>query len=126
MRITLSALLVATCLLLCSSVASSNLLLPFPHPYRSVAVDLDPVWQMDFEGTGCEDGSGVGFYSCAVANGADPDCTTGQCPLEQTKSGFYQGADTIYMAQGYPDNPGNLTFTHYDIRKTRARLGLVT
>ena len=109
MRRILSVLALATLILGCSSVSSSGPLLPFPHPYRSVAGELTPIWKMDFEGTGCEDSSGVGFYSCAVANGADPDCSTGQCPLEGTLSGYLRGADTMYMAEGYPDDDGELT-----------------
>ena len=111
MRKILSVLALATLILGCSSVSSSGPLLPFPHPYRSADAysELTPIWKMDFEGTGCEDSSGVGFYSCAVANGADPDCSTGQCPLEGTLSGYLQGADTMYMAEGYPDDTGQLT-----------------
>jgi hypothetical protein len=109
MRRILSVLALATLILGCSSVSSSGPLLPFPHPYRSADGELTPIWKMDFEGTGCEDSSGVGFYSCAVANGADPDCSTGQCPLEGTLSGYLQGLDTMYMAEGYPDDTGELT-----------------
>lgn len=104
MRIALSVLLVANLISGCSSVASSGVLLPFPNPYRPVSgySESTPIWQMDFEGSGCDDGSSNAFYSCAVANGADPDCSTGSCPLEQTKSGFLQGIDTIQTAEPFP------------------------
>jgi hypothetical protein len=98
-----------------NNIASANGTLPFPSPYRSAGPapysESTPMWQMNFEGSGCDDSSSNAFYSCIAANGADPDCGSGtsQCPLEQTLSGDMKGDDTIRMSQYYPSSAATLT-----------------
>ena len=97
-----------------ATMTSANGTLPFPSPYRAGPApysESTPMWQMNFEGSGCDDSSSNAFYSCIAANGADPDCGAGtsQCPLEQTLSGDMKGDDTIRMSQYYPSSTTTMT-----------------